>query len=111
MKNGALRKLRWFHILILAVGALLLVSLSPVYPARVYSTDEDITLVALTFDDGYNSWVSEAMPILAEYGLTATGYIRPTEYGETYTWEDVGTLYDAGWEIGWHTVEHTQVDV
>ena len=111
MKRKTVRKIRWFHIVLITIVALLLVSLSPIYPARIYSSKDGKTLVALTFDDGYNCWTSEVMPILKQYNLPASGYITDPEYREGFTWEDAQTLASAGWEIGWHTVKHVQVDV
>jgi hypothetical protein len=76
----------------------------------LYSSEGGKTLVAITFDDGYHSWTAEAMPLLQQYDMPASGYITDPDYREGFTWEDARTLVKAGWEIGWHTVHHTPVD-
>lgn len=111
MVKSFLRKLRWFHIVLASIIILLLISVSPVYPGRIFSSEDNTTLVVLTFDDGYSSWVTEAMPILQEYDLPASGYINDPEFREDFTWEYALTLHEAGWEIGWHTATHMNVDV
>lgn len=111
MVKSFLRKLRWFHIVLASIIVFLLVSVSPVYPGRTFSSENNTTLVVLTFDDGYSCWVTEAMPILQKYDLPASGYINDPDFREDFTWEDVVTLYEAGWEIGWHTATHMNVDV
>jgi peptidoglycan/xylan/chitin deacetylase (PgdA/CDA1 family) len=84
--------------------------------------------VAITFDDAFTSVKRYALPILSELGLTATVF-APTEYvtsekrctwsgleswagtphaGELapMSWQDLGELADASWEIGSHTCTH-----
>lgn len=72
--------------------------------------------IVLTFDDGWSSSLTQALPILAPHGFTATAFIttdpeasvfdparevdpplRPTEWL---------ALAEAGWEIGSHTHTH-----
>lgn len=91
--------------------------------------------VAVTFDDGFRSVATLALPILRRYGLPGTIFI-PTDYigtdepmrwpgidhwfGGPYeaealpmTWADVATLAESGWEVGSHTCSHprlTQLD-
>jgi peptidoglycan/xylan/chitin deacetylase (PgdA/CDA1 family) len=81
--------------------------------------------VALTFDDGYQSLYEQALPILIEKKLTATVYLNTGWMGqkederqvsranlghypdETFLlWSEVEALYQAGWEIGSHGVNH-----
>ena len=87
--------------------------------------------LAVTFDDGYATLATKALPILAELGLVATVFM-PTRFpdsGEPMSWpgiedwlgtehepelEPLGwdglrTLSDAGWEIGSHTVSHPRL--
>ncbi len=84
--------------------------------------------VAVTFDDGYQSVLTLARPILDELGWPATVFV-PTDYmgsGEPMqwpgidhwvgsaheaelaplTWDEVRELDAAGWEIGSHTRSH-----
>ena len=110
MKLRKNRKLRGLFIALIVIGVLLLFSMTPVYPARASHTADNLTLVALTFDDGYDCWTSEIMPILEEYGLPASGYITDPAYRDDFTWTDAQRLNDAGWEIGWHTANHLSAD-
>jgi peptidoglycan/xylan/chitin deacetylase (PgdA/CDA1 family) len=76
--------------------------------------------VALTFDDGYADNVTNALPILKEYGFRATCFIVSHRLGAYNTW-DADVLYDrkplmtiaqlamwvdAGFEAGSHTCTH-----
>lgn len=91
--------------------------------------------VAITFDDAFDSVARIAYPILSSLGLKATVF-APTDYvGRTrglrwagtdhwaetahereltaMTWDTLGTLVDAGWEVGSHSRSHlhlTQLD-
>jgi peptidoglycan/xylan/chitin deacetylase (PgdA/CDA1 family) len=92
--------------------------------------------VAVTFDDAYLSVLELAKPMLDAVGFTASVY-APTAYLDTpgrplkwdgieqwhggeherelvpMSWDQLGELADAGWEIGSHTCTHphlTQVD-
>ena len=85
-------------------------------------------VLAVTFDDGYASMHSRALPVLRALGVPATLYV-PTGYMgadapmtwagiEDWVlsehrdelcplgWEQIAELRDAGWEIGSHTVSH-----
>jgi len=68
--------------------------------------------VALTFDDAVINQLTFVAPLLKEYGFGATFFICRSEtwlseHPECYmTWEDVRKLYDAGFEIGNHTLNH-----
>jgi peptidoglycan/xylan/chitin deacetylase (PgdA/CDA1 family) len=84
--------------------------------------------VAVTFDDSYRSVRELGRPVLDELGWPATVFV-PTAYagaedprgwagtghwletehaGELMpmSWDELGELQDAGWEIGSHTVTH-----
>jgi GT2 family glycosyltransferase/peptidoglycan/xylan/chitin deacetylase (PgdA/CDA1 family) len=77
-------------------------------------------VVVITFDDGYLDTVTTAAPILEEFGFPATVFvvtgcvgktaIWDEEYGGEMaplaTWEQLRTLRDRGWEIGYHTITH-----
>lgn len=64
--------------------------------------------VALTFDDGYSDAYSAALPLLQQYGATATFYIVSGFVGkDAYMgWDEVRALRDAGMEIGAHSISH-----
>lgn len=83
---------------------------------------------AITFDDGYASLYSKALPVLREFGATATvflntGWIADRErktsdsaaghypQEQFLTWSEVEYLTDAGWEIGSHGVDHLDLTV
>ena len=86
--------------------------------------------VVITFDDGYKSWITEAVPILKELGLPATFFISsgfvglpkedelefirsklllklPTgSISGCLSVEDVKKLVEEGFSVGGHTVNH-----
>jgi peptidoglycan/xylan/chitin deacetylase (PgdA/CDA1 family) len=88
--------------------------------------------VAVTFDDAYLSVLALAKPILDDVGFPATVFV-PTDYparpeqpmawegidnwlGGPYerelrpmSWDQLGVLADAGWEIGSHTCSHARL--
>ena len=111
MKEPGARRIKWFHIVLITIVALLLLSLSPIYPARVGSAADNRTLVAITLDDGYHCWTSEIMPVLQKYDMPATFYIIDPQYQKGFSWTDAQELYNAGYEIGWHTAKHVSVDM
>src|SRR6266508_2288219 len=60
---------------------------------RVVSLDELLTLpeharaAALTFDDGIANLTTEALPILATHGMTATVFVVSQRVGTDNRWE------------------------
>jgi peptidoglycan/xylan/chitin deacetylase (PgdA/CDA1 family) len=73
--------------------------------------------LVLTFDDGLRDFFTAAMPILREYGFSATMYLptglianSSTPYAfngkPCLTWAEVRTLQSEGIEFGSHTVSH-----
>lgn len=67
--------------------------------------------IIITFDDGYKDALENAYPILEQYGYTATIYPIVGKIGkEGYvSWDDLVFLEKAGWTIGSHTLNHTQL--
>jgi peptidoglycan/xylan/chitin deacetylase (PgdA/CDA1 family) len=78
--------------------------------------------VVLTFDDGYEDFHSQALPLLTCYGFTATVFVtsgwvqddgewpavrRP---GRMLSWSQVAEAATAGIEIGAHSCQHPQLD-
>jgi peptidoglycan/xylan/chitin deacetylase (PgdA/CDA1 family) len=78
--------------------------------------------VVLTFDDGYENFYSRAMPLLAQYGFTATVFVttgwiqdagtkpvgkRP---GGMLNWSQITEVALAGLEVGAHSHRHPQLD-
>jgi len=78
--------------------------------------------VALTFDDGYRSTFTEALPVLARFGLPAIVYVVSSQVGGTsdwsrragtrspgwplMTWEELAAWKAQGLAIGAHTAHH-----
>lgn len=78
--------------------------------------------VALTFDDGFRNFASQAMPLLREQGLPATVFVVSDAVGATNAWgghdlpgiptlplmdwDELQEVSDAGFEIGAHTRRH-----
>jgi peptidoglycan/xylan/chitin deacetylase (PgdA/CDA1 family) len=87
--------------------------------------------LAVTFDDGLRSVARLALPVLRELEVTATVFVPtglvdrggPFTWPETehwlatehaheldgMTWDDLGELRDAGWEVGSHSVTHAHL--
>jgi peptidoglycan/xylan/chitin deacetylase (PgdA/CDA1 family) len=82
--------------------------------------------VVITFDDGYRDNFTEAMPVLASAGLTATFFVATGFIGTArefphdlrddresrfakLTWDDLRLMEEAGFEVGSHTVNHTNM--
>jgi peptidoglycan/xylan/chitin deacetylase (PgdA/CDA1 family) len=75
-------------------------------------------LVGLTFDDGYQDFVTYAMPILHQYGFTATAFVlagrlggedvwnRPAPEKALLTADEVRQAARNGMEIGSHGLRH-----
>jgi peptidoglycan/xylan/chitin deacetylase (PgdA/CDA1 family) len=67
--------------------------------------------IILTFDDGSETVYTTALPIMQKYGFTGTAYIV-----YNYMWvpnymdaDQVRALHAAGWEIGSHSLSHTDL--
>jgi peptidoglycan/xylan/chitin deacetylase (PgdA/CDA1 family) len=66
-------------------------------------------LVSLTFDDGWESIHTNALPLLEKYGMVSTQYIISGYLGQSSGYMSVQDVYDflaEGSEIGSHTVDH-----
>jgi len=79
--------------------------------------------LAITFDDGYEEVLTLGLPVLQEFGFTATIFAVPGQLGGRNAWDDgraallttdhYRQLEKAGITIGAHTCQHvhlTQVD-
>lgn len=55
-------------------------------------------LVSITFDDGYLDTIEQALPLLRQYGFSATIFVIPGLMGKTYTTSDGVTLPLFTWE-------------
>ena len=74
--------------------------------------------VAITFDDGYRDFYTDAFPVLMQYGFKATmfvvtkvtGELRVSREGKEYmTWEEIREVHAHGVRIGSHTVSHPEL--
>ena len=87
-------------------------------PRRMENAKPAENLVAITFDDGFLDFYTNAFPILDLFGYSATVFL-PTDYigqatrqfkgTECLTWSQVRELRKAGIEFGSHTVTHPQL--
>ena len=70
-----------------------------------------IPRVVLTFDDGYESVINTAYPIMEQYGIKGTVYVNMGLIGSPgmLTLSDLHFLYDHGWTIASHTPSHTDL--
>lgn len=80
-------------------------------------------VVGITFDDGYQNNVKNALPVLTKYGFTATCYGVSSMIGGTNSWDrhigvpekplmtlqDWCSWRDAGMDIGSHTRTHADL--
>src|SRR5581483_3936778 len=96
-------------------------SITPAQAAnRVTNKAEDdlSKSVVITFDDGFLDFYTNAVPVLNQYGLTATMYL-PTAYiaesrqsykgKQCLTWSEVRELAKQGISFGSHTMTHPQL--
>lgn len=75
-------------------------------------------LVGLTFDDGYQDFIPNALPVLRRYGYTATVFVLAGRLGGENEWsrpgpnkalltaDEVKQIAEAGMEIGSHGLKH-----
>ena len=86
----------------------------------------EVDAVALTFDDGFTNFASEAWPLLEEHGLPATlfvvtdhvGGVNRWDHGRLAAiprlpladWETLGRLATEGVQIGSHGCSHARLD-
>jgi peptidoglycan/xylan/chitin deacetylase (PgdA/CDA1 family)/GT2 family glycosyltransferase len=76
--------------------------------------------VVLTFDDGYEDFLLEALPALDDAGFSSTLYVSPgllrdehssaERPGRMLDWHQLGEVADAGVEIGAHSHTHRELD-
>jgi len=67
--------------------------------------------VVITFDDGNQDVVKNALPIMQKYGFVGTAYIIVRWIGAPGfdTSDQIKQLHDAGWEIGSHSMSHVDL--
>lgn len=76
--------------------------------------------IVITFDDGYESFITHALPAIKKYGMKATVFLVANCVGQTNRWDEakgdvserlmdwdqVLAVHQAGMEIGAHTMTH-----
>lgn len=81
--------------------------------------------VVITFDDGFADFFTAALPVLQQYGFTATLYVATGFMGGTsrwlqreeettrlmLTWDQLSEISRYGIECGGHTHYHRQLDI
>lgn len=81
-------------------------------------------VVGITLDDGYQSNVSHALPILKQHGFSATCYVVSGRLGQHNEWdaalgmakaalmsgEEMRAWVDEGMEVGSHTCSHADLN-
>ncbi len=67
--------------------------------------------VVITFDDGDADMVTNALPILKQFGFVATSYliVKWIDAPHYITSEQVAQLIQEGWEIGSHSMSHVDL--
>jgi peptidoglycan/xylan/chitin deacetylase (PgdA/CDA1 family) len=82
-------------------------------------------VVGITLDDGYQSNLLHALPILKSLGFSATCYVVSAKLGQHNEWdealgmaqaalmgvEEMRTWVDAGMEVGSHTCSHADLNL
>jgi peptidoglycan/xylan/chitin deacetylase (PgdA/CDA1 family) len=67
--------------------------------------------IVITFDDGWKTQYTVALPLLKKYKQTATFYVVSTYmgYGAYFDWDMTKALKDAGMTIAGHTLDHSDL--
>jgi peptidoglycan/xylan/chitin deacetylase (PgdA/CDA1 family) len=78
--------------------------------------------VILTFDDGFEDFYRQAVPMIVENGFAATVFVTTgwvqdagsestaTRPGRMLSWSQLGEAVSAGMEVGAHSCRHLQLD-
>ncbi|HEX8226867.1 MAG TPA: polysaccharide deacetylase family protein [Candidatus Saccharimonadales bacterium] len=68
-------------------------------------------MISVTFDDGFDSIYTQAMPLLQKYGIQSTQYILAGKTDDPYyvSWKQIANMQKGGHEIACHTMTHTDL--
>tara|TARA_A100001011_G_C13975753_1_gene701165 strand:- start:48 stop:731 length:684 start_codon:yes stop_codon:yes gene_type:complete len=85
------------------------------------SLDSQSGNISITFDDGYEDNLINALPILKKYGFTATCFIVPNSIGKTNEWDitqhklmdkiQIKEWIYEGMSIGSHSLSHLDLTI
>jgi hypothetical protein len=77
----------------------------------LYGGEMPLRPVIITFDDGDADMVTNALPILKQFGFVATSYliVKWIDAPHYITSEQVAQLIQEGWEIGSHSMSHVDL--
>ncbi len=68
----------------------------------------------ITFDDGYSDIFSNALPVMEKLGFSGVVFLDVSKIGKDeynmLSWEQIQILRKKGWEIGSHTMHHSNLD-
>ncbi len=87
---------------------------------RAAGTERARRLVGLTFDDGYENFLTNAVPVLERFGFSATVFLVGGMLGAENTWDErprmkllgaegIRETAERGMEIGSHGMSHTRL--
>jgi peptidoglycan/xylan/chitin deacetylase (PgdA/CDA1 family) len=78
---------------------------------RTATVSGHTALMTITFDDGPVTIYSYGFPLLESKGIKATAYvvIDWVRGGWYLDWDEIQELYEAGWDIGSHTMTHARL--
>jgi peptidoglycan/xylan/chitin deacetylase (PgdA/CDA1 family) len=67
--------------------------------------------IILTFDDGSETVIDNAMPVMQKYGFTGTAFIVYNYIGAGLYMnaDQIRALHNGGWEIGSHSLSHVNL--
>ncbi len=98
----------------------------PVVPLEeLAGRSSNVDAIALTFDDGFANFATEALPLLKKYDLPATVFVSSDHVGGTNAWgghgergipelplmdwQDLGRAVEAGIAMGGHSRTHPRL--
>jgi len=96
------------HMTYLADNAFQVWSLPRLIAALKQKSTLPDKVIAITFDDGYKSIYSAALPILQKYNFPFTVFINPDLVGgpNTMSWDELHKIVSRGATIANHTMSH-----
>lgn len=106
------------HMQLLSDAGYKAVSVTDAVKSAREPSDNAAKTVAITFDDGYRNFYTEAFPVLKRFGFTATMYVPTNFIGNTtqrfngrdcLTWQEIREMHRHGIVFGSHTMSHPKL--